>query len=163
MSDNHGIGKNDEILLPTGTTAHIRLTGNQDTDVLREGDKKPKPTAKKTIVYPDWLNQSAWIEFEQHRKEIKKSLSDLARTKAINQLSGLTNNEQQEVIDYSITGKYPGLYPDRIKQKSQCDRAGSNTGFQNTRGNYDTNTRKQSRMSLAGIDYNEGVNPDGSF
>ena len=65
-----------------------------------------------------WLNLKAWNEFEQHRKEIKKPLSDLARTKAANQLKHLTHSEQQEVIDKSIQSRWPGLFPEKVKKKS---------------------------------------------
>lgn len=120
------------------TTAHVesgnnrthQVSGNQDKDSLLDEVEKPKAATKKQFAFPDWLNQSAWQEFEQHRKEIKKSLSDLSRTKAINRLYGLSASEQQEIIDYSIEGKYPGLYPERITQKSPNSATNRNSGFQ---------------------------------
>ena len=72
---------------------------------------------KEKFVIPDFINQQAWGEFEQHRKEIKKPMSNLARTKATNQLKDLNHEQQQEVVDYSIQGGYPGLYPEQLKKR----------------------------------------------
>jgi hypothetical protein len=40
-------------------------------------ERKPA-RAKKTVELPEWINRAAWEEFEQHRQDIKKSLTDLA-------------------------------------------------------------------------------------
>jgi hypothetical protein len=59
----------------------------------------------------------------------------------------MTTKEQQEIIDYSITGSYPGLYPDRLKNNSQklkSQRPGKNTGLtlnSNNGVNYDIQRR----------------------
>ena len=105
---------------------------------------------------PEFVNPVAWAEFEQHRKEIKKSLSDMARTKAANQLNGLTFEQQQEVIDYSIQGKYPGLYPERIKQKSLGDRTSQNQGLSKTNGGNST-ASKVINGNFSEKDYGESV------
>jgi hypothetical protein len=97
------------------------------TEVKKESATIPEPEKKFTL--PDCINVRAWDEFEQHRKEIRKPLTDLARTKALNQLKDLTKDEQQEIIDYSITGRYPGLYPERIKQKSLGPAVNRTRGF----------------------------------
>ena len=62
--------------------------------------KAKTPAAKKPdFELPDWLNQNAWSEFEQSRKEIKKPLTDLGRTKAVKILEGHSYNDQQTIID----------------------------------------------------------------
>ena len=65
---------------------------------------------------PDWLNLSAWRDFEQHRREIRKPLTPLARAKAVNQLRGLTAREQQQVVDESIQAGWTGLFPERLRR-----------------------------------------------
>lgn len=79
---------------------------------LKEKDKKEK------WIPPDWLNLGAWSEFESHRKEIKKPLTDLSRTKAANQLQGLDHKQQQQVINKSIQSRWAGLFPESIKNEA---------------------------------------------
>jgi hypothetical protein len=64
---------------------------------------------------PDWINAKAWAEFEEHRKQIRKPLKDLARTKAANLLKGLSHEQQQQCIDRSIQAGWAGLFPDKVK------------------------------------------------
>lgn len=85
---------------------------------------KPKKQAqekqeKSSFIIPESINPVSWAEFEQHRKEIKKPITDLGRTKATNVLSAYSFDDQQFIIDNSINGKYPGLYPDCLYKKQQ--------------------------------------------
>jgi hypothetical protein len=57
---------------------------------------------------PDGVDPQAWEDFEVHRKEIRKPLTDLARTKAANLLQALTPNEQRACVDKSIQSRWPG-------------------------------------------------------
>lgn len=84
---------------------------------VREPPAKKKP--KSAWVLPDFVDSVAWSEFEQHRKLIRKPMSDLARAKATNLLRELTHDEQRRVIDYSIAGGYPGLFPDQLKREQK--------------------------------------------
>ncbi|MCP5004666.1 MAG: hypothetical protein GY941_12120 [Planctomycetes bacterium] len=63
---------------------------------------------------PEWVNSTAWLEFEEHRKNIRKPLSDLARSKAVNQLKGFTLEEQQTAIDTSIQSSWAGIFPKKL-------------------------------------------------
>ena len=88
---------------------------------LIEGKKpKPKPSPKGLKPNDDWippplLNMKAWAEFEQHRKLIKKPLSNMARTKAAGSIINLSSQEQQETIDRSIQAGWAGLFPEKSK------------------------------------------------
>ncbi|MCB1722059.1 MAG: hypothetical protein KDI11_09915, partial [Alphaproteobacteria bacterium] len=68
---------------------------------------------RKKWQQPPWINQSAWNEFETHRKEIREPLSNMARTKAANLLKNLTHEQQQECIDKTIQNRWKGLFPER--------------------------------------------------
>jgi phage replication O-like protein O len=74
-----------------------------------------KPAPRVPWTPPAWINRDAWEEFEQHRKEIGKPLTDLARTKAANQLGELSPDEQQQCIDRSIQARWAGLFPEKVK------------------------------------------------
>lgn len=94
----------------TETVTRIKQTNEQTNEQTKRGGL----SAEKFFV-PAEINLDAWTEFEQHRKEIRKPLSNLARKKAVNQIKNLTHAQQQFVIDYSIAGRYTGLFPERIK------------------------------------------------
>lgn len=94
------------------------------TDVIETLQQKPNHTEadtntdtnteiKKAFVLPIGVNQEAWAEFEEHRRTIKKSLTDLARTKASNILLKLSLEDQQACVDKSIQSRWPGLYPEK--------------------------------------------------
>ena len=70
-----------------------------------------------TEFLPDWLNKDAWQEFEAHRREIKKPLTDMSRTKAINMLNGYSMADQQECINNTIQNRWTGLFPQKIGAK----------------------------------------------
>ena len=95
----------------------INAEGN-NTKSNKEKEKK-KDKRKKTFTLPELINKIAWNEYELHRKEIKKPLSDLARTKATNLLLNYSQEEQQEMVNYSINGSYPALYPPKISNNKK--------------------------------------------
>lgn len=84
-----------------------------DTDTKKEGAE-----TLKRFALPEWVDQTAWDEFDQHRRstsKLRSTWNTLAKTKSANQLKGLSPEQQRQVVDYSIAGGYPGLYPERIK------------------------------------------------
>ena len=97
---------------------HKPLTNNHKTVTIKQEPVNKKQPWKA----PNGLNMEAWAEFEQHRKDIKKPMSDLARTKAANQIIALSKPDQQLTIDRSIAARWPGLYPDKITASSQDDK-----------------------------------------
>ena len=111
--------------------------------VIKPGSKtKERETKKAAFVIPEFINQNSWTEFEQHRKEIKKPLTDLARKKCFGKLEGLSACEQQAVIDYSIAGRYTGLFTDRVIKKQGGSHA---TGSQFA--GRETNSQRNARIS----------------
>jgi hypothetical protein len=92
-------------------------SGNQEENPPlspRAKKPKPKPDQRDLFEMPGWLNRSAWAEFEKHRAEIKKPLTDLAREKAVKQLEGLTLAQQQDCIDNTIQNRWTGLFPTKV-------------------------------------------------
>ena len=103
QEDNQAVTKQQ----PTDNQA---VTTNKNVN----NDKNEKNDKKKPWVSPAGLNLDAWAEFEQHRKDIKKPLTDTARTKAANQIIHLDSIEQQSTVDKSISSRWAGLFPDKI-------------------------------------------------
>ena len=91
-----------------------RTQVSANTLVNTKEEPKEEPKDKKPDAnFPDWLNMISWGEFEQHRKEIKKPLTDLARTKLFQTLSALDHQEQDGCISRSIENCWAGLFPER--------------------------------------------------
>ncbi len=57
------------------------------------------------------VSKEIWAEFEQHRKEIHKPLTDLARNKNLTVLNKLTPEQQKESVDTTIANRWTGLFP----------------------------------------------------
>ena len=74
------------------------------------------------MIIPDGINQEAWAEFEQHRKDIKHPLTDLARKKAWALLQNYSYQQQQETIDASIISGWRGLFPNKAARDWQTER-----------------------------------------
>ena len=64
-----------------------------------------------TFIPPDWLDSEAWADFEAHRREIKKPLTDRARELAVKKLTGMSKEAQRETINRAIENRWIALYP----------------------------------------------------
>lgn len=83
----------------------------------KQGSKQynKKTSKKEKYELPDWLNKKAWTEWEQHRKEIKKTLTPAAVKK---QISFLEKNKHQhvDIIHQSIMNGWTGLFAIKNQQ-----------------------------------------------
>ena len=71
--------------------------------------KKPK-AAKKEIIVPAGINESAWSEWAFFRAHKKKPLSYLSAKKQFKLLLKYSIEVQQNIIDSSINGGWTGLF-----------------------------------------------------
>jgi hypothetical protein len=78
-----------------------------------------KPLTNNHKPLPIGINADAWGEFEQHRKEIKKPLSDLSRTKALKVIIDLPPDEQARVIDKTIQNRWSGLFAEKKNESNR--------------------------------------------
>ena len=83
----------------------------------RNANHKPLTNNHKPLTIPPDINPTSWMEFEQHRKEMRQPLSDLARTKAQNLIKELSFEEQAKVIDNTIQNRWKGLFPQKLNGK----------------------------------------------
>jgi hypothetical protein len=91
------------------------LAPHMKKDKPKKAASVPAVVEKTGWVAPPGLNERAWLEFEQHRKDIKKPMTDTARTKAANQICNLPHEQQQATIDKSIQSRWAGLFPEKVK------------------------------------------------
>ncbi|HPQ96779.1 MAG: replication protein [Thiothrix sp.] len=57
------------------------------------------------------VNPQAWAEFQQHRKTIRKPVTELAARKLQNLLLQYDTNTQQAMVDQSIASRWTGIFP----------------------------------------------------
>ena len=81
-------------------------------DKITTQPKKQVAVVSEPIVLPDWLPNETWEEFKQHRKDIKKPLTELAAKKTLLKLEKLKSEGQDiiEVINASIAGGWTSIY-----------------------------------------------------
>lgn len=97
----------------------------QGTGKVKE--KTPSESKRKTpdpAVDLSGIDEQAWDDFVQHRESksaLRKGWSALAQVKAANTLRTLTPEQQRRVVDYSIVGGYPGLFPEKANAPHQRD------------------------------------------
>lgn len=89
------------------------------TDSEQDANHKPLTINHKPLNIPQDINPTSWKEFEDHRKQMRKPLSDLARTKAMNVIKEFTFDQQAAIIDKSIQSRWAGLFPEKSYEKNQ--------------------------------------------
>lgn len=88
----------------------------QDTDTDTDTEKpKPPPTpprGKAAVSLPEWLPAKAWSDFVEHRKAIKKPMTEYTQGQTIKLLDKLRaeGNDPAAVIDQSILNGWRGLF-----------------------------------------------------
>ena len=78
-------------------------------------DKERDKDKDKDYIIPNGITIPVWEDFEQHRREIKKPLTKLSRTKNFNILLDDLEN-QREIVDLTIQNRWTGLFP--LKKQS---------------------------------------------
>ena len=65
-----------------------------------------------------------WNEFEQHRNEIKKPLTELSVRKNMEILNNLSPTEQREAVNATISNRWTGVFPPKQNQKNSSGKMG---------------------------------------
>lgn len=120
---NISLGRNrptEDTKMPNPLGENAQPIPDINTDNKQQIKIKDKAQPKKQVAVeidlPDWLDKQTWEDFKQHRKEIKKPMSDLAQRKTINQLDKMRSKGQnaEDVLNQSIANGWQGVF--EIKQ-----------------------------------------------
>ena len=95
----------------------VNLTINQNQNHIPEPKEKKKGNGAHAPCPDDRVDSEVWREFEQHRVEIRKPLTTLARKKNAAILGELTKAEQRVSVDTTIANRWTGLFPPKHKQE----------------------------------------------
>ncbi len=105
----------ESVTVPESATVKPLNGARIGAETVPESDRgKEQTNNKQDQEIGDWINPVAWAEFEAHRREVKKPLTELGRTKAMNALQGYDFNEQQIAIDKTIQNRWTGLFPEKL-------------------------------------------------
>lgn len=83
---------------------------------LVEKEKEKENSSPKSVAPPAGVNETAWEEFEAHRKKMRQPMTGVARRKLWNKLLKLSTEEQIECIDLSIENRWRGIFPEKVKR-----------------------------------------------
>jgi len=127
-------GRNGDVpaLSPQDTHGTSPLTGQDRTgqdikDLTPIPRRRSDTRAREQGALPGWLNIAAWQEFERHRQQIRKPLTDLARAKNLRVLEGMTHEQQQAIVDRTIANRWTGLFRPRAGDNEDARRGKSRT------------------------------------
>lgn len=86
-----------------------------------------KNTKKEIPVFtpPPEVNPQAWTDLDQYRsthktKKVRDSWTSLAKAKACNLLSPLSQSDQQHCVDMTIANGWQGIFPDRLRSNGNA-------------------------------------------
>ncbi len=85
----------------------------------KESSSKTHARARDSVEFqpvPDTINPTAWADWERHRKQRRKPISDRAAREQWALLSSLTHDQQAECISASIRNDWQGLFPEKFTQ-----------------------------------------------
>lgn len=105
LDGTQSIIKNDNELENKGLSKKINTKDTITKDTIT------KESEEEIWVLPSSIDPKIWNEFEQHRKEIREPLTDLARTKASNAIKDLSVSDQRATVDKTIQSRWAGLFP----------------------------------------------------
>lgn len=92
------------------------VTPKQIKEQIRRKEKvqkeKPAPKADPTQLPPD-VDPEAWTDLMQHRKDIRKPVTELAAKKLAKTLATLPADIQRQTVDRSISNGWTGVFPDK--------------------------------------------------
>jgi len=101
--------KNGTAPVPKTGPPPVPKTGHEPTN--EPTTNQPRKARGKKWQLPAWVEPAAWEEFEAHRRDIRKPMTDLARTKNAEVLKGLSHEQQRVSINASIANRWTGLFP----------------------------------------------------
>jgi hypothetical protein len=85
------------------------ITKNQEPRKEKEKPKEGHPA----LALPDWMPDSVWQEWRQHRKAIRKPLTDAAAELTLRNLAEMFNAGHDPVaaVELSIANGWTGVFP----------------------------------------------------
>jgi len=94
----------------------------KSTDNDSDSDSDSKSDSDKQLIIPDGINQNAWNEWVNYRKDKKKPVSKAAAVKQFKVLLKYKLDEQQLVINQSIQNDYQGLFELKVNRNENTQR-----------------------------------------
>lgn len=97
-------------------TLQKRFGNGPDTDTDTDN---PLPPKRGLFELPENVDPDVWSEFEEHRKEIRKPLTDRAREKNARLLASMSKTDQAAAVDATIRNRWTGIFEPKIDQKTR--------------------------------------------
>jgi hypothetical protein len=103
--------------VPAGTENCASNKERHDSDKTETKPKRRSGGDPSLLELPSWLRRESWTDWCQHRREMRRPLTEIAAKKSISCLDRyrVDGHSPERVIDHSITNGWQGLYPPREK------------------------------------------------
>jgi len=104
-------------------TSHRPADDHQTT--TPNTNKKNNTNKKLTNSHPDWLDKKLWAAFKEHRRKLRKPMTDYAEKLAIKKLEKIMNEtgcSQEQIINLAIEKGWQGLFPPFNNEKPACEK-----------------------------------------
>jgi hypothetical protein len=97
-----------------------------ETETEAEDTHPTLPEPKSAKLKPVWtlppnIDPAAWAEFEGHRKEIQKPLTDRARSANAKILAAMSPADQRRSVEATIASRWTGLFPPKPNGANHAD------------------------------------------
>jgi hypothetical protein len=93
-------------------TLQKRFGNGPDTDTDTDNPLTP---LRGKFELPPSVDLDVWREFEEHRKEIRKPLTDRARAKNAGLLASMSKADQRAAVDTTIRNRWTGIFEPKQK------------------------------------------------
>lgn len=110
-NDTSGIGSTAMGVVAALPTGVVSALPPEPESLTRPIEPDPS-TQPKGEGLPDWLPAELWAQFQEHRRQLKKPMTDVAKTRAVAKLATLKaeGHEPTDVLDQSIVNGWKGLF-----------------------------------------------------
>jgi len=115
---NDSVGVSAEETQVSGEETPVKSSESTQSKV-KESKVKKKNKTSSDFRLPEWVPEEEWDDFVCMRQEIKKPLTDRAKTLAVKTLGELKNagNEPSAVLKQSVLNSWSGLF--EVKNRAQ--------------------------------------------
>jgi len=110
------------VLTPVNTCKHQLAHTEAETEAESGSEAETKPDASAPFSSPEF--KTAWREWEQHRREIRKKLTPTTRRRQLEQLGAMSEADAIQSIRQSVANGWTGLFEPKGKASSKSNHAG---------------------------------------
>jgi len=107
---------------PSIGSAMLRARSSNAPSPSPSPNLKQQQAPKPIVELPEWIDRDTWLEFEQHRREIRYSVNPTAARRILKKLEKYMTEHRvdpNEALGLAIERGYRGVFPEAIKKERE--------------------------------------------